>query len=147
MDLDLIEKLFKLLDKSMAEELEVTENGVTIRMSKRAGALPQRTEPGRSAPPVAAEPAFPSAAALASADRTDIRAGITGTFYRASGPDVPPFVEVGQRVADGDRLALIEAMKTFNPVEAECDGVIVEIAAQDATLVETGTLLFRIEKA
>lgn len=147
MDLNFIEKLFALLDKSTAEELEVSENGVTIRISKRAGTIPQRAEPGESVSPASAGPPSPPVPAPRSADGADIRAGMTGTFYRAATPDSPPFVEVGQRVADGERLGLIEAMKTFNPVEAECDGVIVEIAAGDATLVEAGTLLFRIEKA
>lgn len=145
MDLDLIEKLFALLDKSTAEELEVTENGVTIRMAKRAQSL-ARAETPRAVTP--AGPSGPDSAAVAAPSGiVDVRAGMTGTFYRAAAPDSPPYAEVGSRVSDGDRLGLIEAMKTFNPVEAECDGVVTEIAAADGALVEAGALLFRIEKA
>lgn len=145
MDLDLIEKLFALLDKSTAEELEVTENGVTIRMAKRAQSFARADVPRVTAP------AGPSGADAVSDALSfgiiDVRAGMTGTFYRAAAPDSPPYAEIGTRVSDGDRLGLIEAMKTFNPVEAECDGVVTEIAAEDGALVEAGDILFRIEKA
>lgn len=144
MDLELIEKLFALLDRSTAEELEVTENGVTIRMSK------SRHVAGKAAPAPAAS-STPSAGASAAEKPTsnsmDVRAGMTGTFYRSASPDAAPFVDVGSRIKDGDRLALLEAMKTFNPVEAECDGIITEIMAADGALVEAGAVLFRIEKA
>lgn len=148
MDLELIEKLFSLLDRSTAEELEVTENGVTIRISK------SRQASGHAAPVVAAAStpsALPynaiSATAKQAATHAEVRAGMTGTFYRSASPDAPAFVEVGSRISDGDRLALLEAMKTFNPVEAECDGVITDIIAQDGALVEAGDVLFRIERA
>jgi acetyl-CoA carboxylase biotin carboxyl carrier protein len=150
MDLALIERLFALLDQSTAEELEVTENGVTIRISKRAsGASLPAAQP---APGTAQRPDAPQAAASPRPVRSDdrlaeIRAGMTGTFYRAASPDAAPFVAVGTVVRDGDRMALIEAMKTFNPVEADCDGTIVEIVAQDGALVEAGSVLFRIERA
>ena len=143
MDLDLIAKLFALLDQSTAEELEVTENGVTIRMSKRAHTL-QRGQPVQTVTPAATTATAPAAAVKPG--MVDVKAGMTGTFYRAASPDAPAFVEVGSQVRDGDRLALLEAMKTFNPVEAECNGVIAEIVAQDGALVEAGAVLFRIEK-
>lgn len=146
MDLDLIEKLLRLLANSTAEELEVSENGVTIRMAKH------RTEaPAQSAASPRALPAEPVPAPLADgtavplrAETVEVKAGMTGIFYRSPSPEARPFVEQGDRVRDGQTLCLLEAMKTFNPVEAEMDGVIREILAEEGVLVEAGTPLFRL---
>ena len=75
-----------------------------------------------------------------------IEAGLSGTFYRAPMPGGEPFIKVGDVVRDGDRLALIEAMKMLNPVESEVDGIVKAILVDDATPVEPGTALFEIEK-
>ena len=70
---------------------------------------------------------------------------MVGTFYRASGPDAKPFVEVGQSVKAGDTLCIIEAMKLMNEIEAEKSGVVKEILVENATPVEFGEPLFIIE--
>ena len=74
-----------------------------------------------------------------------VRAPLTGTFYCAPAPGERPFVRVGQTVAVGDVLCIIESMKMMNQIEAERAGRIVEVNAEDASPVETGTPLFRIE--
>jgi acetyl-CoA carboxylase biotin carboxyl carrier protein len=74
-----------------------------------------------------------------------VRAPLTGTFYCAPAPGERPIVRVGQTVEVGDVLCIIESMKMMNQIEAERAGRIVEVNAEDASPVETGTPLFRIE--
>ncbi len=149
MDLDLIERLLKLMDQSTAEELSVSENGVTIRISKRAtGSLPLTS--GTVQPAIAVSPSVAAPSPVSVAERKgawQIRAGMTGIFYRAASPGAAPFVAVGQSVVDGQTLALLEAMKTFNPVECDGDGLIAEIHAEDGVMVEAGQPLFSLERA
>jgi acetyl-CoA carboxylase biotin carboxyl carrier protein len=68
-----------------------------------------------------------------------------GTFYRSPKPGAPPFVEVGQRVAAGTEVCLLEVMKLFTSVKTRVGGTIREICVEDGVLVEGGQLLFRIE--
>jgi acetyl-CoA carboxylase biotin carboxyl carrier protein len=70
---------------------------------------------------------------------------MVGTFYRAPAPDAPPYVEVGQKVAEGDTLCIIEAMKLMNELEAEMSGTVAEILVENAEPVEYGQPLFRID--
>ncbi|MDX6556760.1 MAG: oxaloacetate decarboxylase (Na+ extruding) subunit alpha [Miltoncostaeaceae bacterium] len=74
-----------------------------------------------------------------------VESPMVGTFYRAPSPDVGPFVEEGQRVAAGDTLCLIEAMKLFNEIQAEHGGVVRRILIENAEPAEFGQLLFLIE--
>ena len=67
-----------------------------------------------------------------------------GTFYRAQTPGAPPFVEVGQRVRADDTVCLIEVMKLFNSVKAGVDGVVTQILAENAKLVEYNEVLIII---
>jgi acetyl-CoA carboxylase biotin carboxyl carrier protein len=70
---------------------------------------------------------------------------MVGTFYRAPAPDAPPYVETGSRVAKGDTLCIIEAMKLMNELECEVAGTIAEILVENAEPVEYGQPLFRID--
>jgi acetyl-CoA carboxylase biotin carboxyl carrier protein len=72
---------------------------------------------------------------------------MVGTFYRAPSPDAPPFVEVGATVHQGDPLGIIEVMKLFTTIHADCDGRVVEIGPANASLVEYGQMLFVIESS
>lgn len=74
----------------------------------------------------------------------DIRSPMVGIFYAAPNPESEPFVKVGQKVKKGDTLCIIEAMKLMNDVVAEESGEIVEICAENGTLVEFGQVLFKI---
>jgi acetyl-CoA carboxylase biotin carboxyl carrier protein len=101
--------------------------------------------PSVSAPVVAA------GAAPAAPPRAEAKPGVVvtspfvGTFYRAPSPESPPFVEVGAVVKKGQVLCIVEAMKLMNEIEAETGGKIAEIFVQNATPVEFGEPLFRIE--
>ena len=96
------------------------------------------------AQPVAAS-AEPTAAPVAEQGET-INSPIVGTFYRASSPDSPPFVDAGQVVEKGQVLCLVEAMKLFNEIEAEFKCKIVKVCIENAQPVEFGQPLFVVEK-
>jgi len=98
--------------------------------------------------PVAAPAAVLAAApapAAASASQTALKSPMIGTFYRSSGPDTGPFVQVGDMVEAGQVICIIEAMKLFNEIEAEQSGRIVKALVENATPVEFDQPLFLIE--
>lgn len=74
----------------------------------------------------------------------NVKSPMVGIFYTAPSPDAEPFVKVGSKVKKGDTLCIIEAMKLMNDVVAEEDGEIVEICAENGSLVEFGQILFKI---
>ncbi len=91
----------------------------------------------------------PAAAPKADAKAADkpgvvVSSPFVGTFYRAPSPDSAPFVDVGSKVKKGQTLCIVEAMKLMNEIEAEVDGTVAEILAQNASPVEFGEPLFRI---
>lgn len=141
MDLDLIERLMRLLEKSSVNELELTENGTRIRLSKTVAA------PQPRAASAASSSAGPDASASAAGPKEHvIVAGLPGTFYRSPLPGEAPFVEIGALVEDGRKLAIIEAMKMMNPVEADCAGRVTAIHVEDGAPVTAGMPLMTIEK-
>ena len=138
MDLDLIEKLMRMLEQSGLQEIDVNDGGTRIRLAKKRtlglDRLDGALQPAIAAPP---EPVPQGPHRILS--------GMTGTFYRASAPGVAPYVTEGSKVEDGQRLALIEAMKTFNPVECDVAGIVLRILVEDGQSVSSGTPLFEIE--
>jgi acetyl-CoA carboxylase biotin carboxyl carrier protein len=140
MDLVLIERLMKLLEASDLEVLDITEGDMRIRLAKSAGvvapgaASEAGVSTGHEPPPI--EPA---------GNRHTLAAGIAGTFYRSPSPGAAPFVKIGDSIAEGQQLGIVEAMKMLNPVEADCEGTIADILVADAGSVEPGTALFIIE--
>ena len=147
-----IEYLIRLVEKSDIAELEITEGwGTRIRISKYAKGGPvvqhvaAATAPAAPPAQAAAEPpAMPSEAA-ADVNLVKVVAPMVGTFYRASSPDAPPFVEVGGLVQPGQTLCIIEAMKLMNEVKADQDGIVRRIHVENAQPVEYGELLFELE--
>jgi len=100
--------------------------------------------------PAAAAPASPAAKAPEKAAEKPghlVSSPFVGTFYRAPSPDSPPFVDVGSIVKKGQVLCIVEAMKLMNEIEAEVEGKIAEIYVLNATPVEFGEKLYRIEPA
>lgn len=141
MDINLIERLMQLLEKSSVNELEVTEGNLHIRLAKVPAAARSAAPASTPLPEEDPAPAEPAGDGLHT-----IVSGLPGTFYRAPAPGEPPFVEEGGRVADGQQIGIVEAMKMMNPVEADCDGEIVAVLVGDATPVAAGTPLFSIRK-
>lgn len=148
MDLDLIERLMRLLETSDVNELEVSENGMRIRLSKTA-TQPIRSQASSGASAFSNAIGATSAASASIAKSKDhvIVAGLPGTFYRSPMPGEPPFVQVGDAIEDGRKLAIIEAMKMMNPVEADCAGTISAIHLEDGAAVAAGAPLFTIARS
>jgi acetyl-CoA carboxylase biotin carboxyl carrier protein len=74
-----------------------------------------------------------------------ILAPLVGTFYQAPAPDVPPFVEIGDHIDDGDVVCIVEAMKSMNEIQSDVKGVVKEICVENAQMVEFGQVLFKVE--
>jgi acetyl-CoA carboxylase biotin carboxyl carrier protein len=138
MDLRKIKKLIDMVEESGISELEVRTGEESIRIARPL--LPKSATASTQEP---SAPARPAAARMSHG--FIVRAPLTGTFYCAPAPGERPFVRVGQTVEVGDVLCIIESMKMMNQIEAERAGRIVEVNAEDASPVETGTPLFRIE--
>jgi acetyl-CoA carboxylase biotin carboxyl carrier protein len=159
MDLRKIKALIDLLDKSNLAELEIKEGEESVRLARHSSApmvmapqqqmhMPQYSSgpaPGgdhghRPAAPGQAMPAVAATAAEAQVGKNGkdvpdghmIRSPMVGTYYGSPNPDSPPFVKVGQTVKAGETLGIIEAMKMFNPIEADVSGTV------RAILVTTG---------
>ena len=96
------------------------------------------------APLAVPEPDFPATAAV-SGTLIRVESPMVGTFFRAPEPGAPPFVEVGDVVAPGQTLCILEAMKLMNEVKAEVEGVVRGVHAENAEPVEFGQLLFELE--
>jgi acetyl-CoA carboxylase biotin carboxyl carrier protein len=155
MDLRKLKKLIDLVEQSGIAELEITEGEEKVRIS-RSGAMPAApvTMNVQAAPPAAAGPSTVQPAADADATAVGeaaalpaghvMKAPMVGTFYRASAPGAKPFVEVGQSVAAGEVLCIIEAMKLLNEIEADQAGVVKAILAENGQPVEYGQPLFVI---
>ncbi len=153
MELDKIRELVQLVEDSQIQELELSNRGETIRISKTGGAHvaapgPQPVPVVASPAPAAATPA-PAAAPAGNAPRgdnlKDISSPMVGTFYRSASPDSEAFVRVGDRVEKGDVVCIIEAMKVMNEIEAEVGGVVREITVENAQPVEFGQPLFLVD--
>jgi acetyl-CoA carboxylase biotin carboxyl carrier protein len=159
-DLGFVEKLIDLLHRSDAQTIEIRRWTTTIRISKGGLAAPGTPVTYHVAP--AATPAAPAAAAVAAApvagevagaagaaapkvSLTEIKSPMVGTFYAQPEPGAEPYVRVGGRIAPGQTLCIIEAMKIMNPLDAEVSGVLREICVEDAQPVEFGQVLFRVD--
>jgi acetyl-CoA carboxylase biotin carboxyl carrier protein len=113
-----------------------------------SGAVPMPLPTGVPIPmsvaPAAAAPAAGPAAAAPSALK-EIKSPMVGTFYASPEPGAEPYIRVGQRVTTGQTVCIVEAMKIMNEIEAELSGVIREVSVEDATPVEYGQVLFRVD--
>ena len=150
MDLRKLKTLIDLVSESSISELEITEAEGKVRIVKAAvvAAAPVAA-PVVVATPVAAAPAAPApviveAAPAQPAGKT-IKSPMVGTFYRAPEPGAEPYVKPGSRIAPGQTLCIIEAMKIMNELESEVSGTVREILVEDAQPVEFGQVLFRVE--
>lgn len=158
-----IQEIIKLIDQSSINEFTYETNGTSITMKKFAQDNGVQQTASIPAPPViqqleqVAEPKAPQAQpeketpAEAPVSNTadydyEIVSPMVGTLYRSSSPDKDPFVQLGARVSKDTTVCIVEAMKLFNEIEAEVDGEIVEILAEDGELVEFGQPLFRVKK-
>ena len=158
MEIKDIQKLLDFIAHSSLDEVNietgefkvsVKRNAVTTVVAAAAPA-PVVTAPVAAAPaPVAAAPvAAPAPTAKADDSKyLTIKSPMIGTFYRSGGPDKPSFVEVGDEVATGKVVCIVEAMKLFNEIESEVSGRIVKVLVENTTPVEYDQPLFLVEPA
>ena len=156
-DLRYVKKLVEMLDESTVDSIEISsDKGMKIRISKTPQ---QRGAVSVAAPmsmpmPVAA-PQLPAPAPVAEAAGNgraeekakylEVKSPMVGTYYSAPEPGAKTYVSVGDRIAKGQILCIIEAMKIMNEIESEFDGVLKEILVNNAQPVEYGQVLFRID--
>ncbi len=139
-----IREVVRIVQETGIAEIAVEEEGT--RVSVRRTEEPATIEaPAGAAAPVSPEPVEPAAEAPPDDGAIRIEAPMVGTFYRASQPGAPPFVEEGDAVAPGQTLCILEAMKLMNEVKAEIEGVVRTIHVQNGQPVEYGQALFDLE--
>lgn len=155
-----IREIIKLIDQSSIQKFTFEADGGKIKLEKNAGTVVV----AEAAPAVAVAPAAPVAAAPAAAPVAPaaapaptaevaedaslykVTSPMVGTYYQASSPDAPAYVQKGDKVTAESIVCIVEAMKLFNEIEAEVSGEIVEVLVQDGQLVEYGQPLFLVRE-
>lgn len=153
-DIDLVRALAQVLDETDLTEVEVEDGARKVRVVRKPAPIAQATY----APAYASQPA--AQPQLASAATTTIEAGaavapvssvppvtspMVGTVYLAANPEAKPFVSVGQKVAAGDTLVIVEAMKVMNPIVAPAAGTVTQILVSNGQPVEFDQPLVVVE--
>ena len=151
MDIRKIKKLIELLEESNLTEIEIVEGEESVRLTRAAMAVAPPPAPVAVASSPAPVPLVPQEAMVAEPDEAEsvpegqlVRAPMVGTFYASSSPEAEPFVSMGQKVAVGDTLCIIEAMKMFNQIESDFSGTVVAMLAENGQPVEFDQPLFVI---
>jgi len=153
MDIRSIRKLIEIVEESNIAEIEIQEGEHSVRITRNKepiymtapAAMQYQAAPAPSAPqaPTAVTPAPPATSPEATGIK--ITSPMVGTFYSAPSPSAGAFVSIGDSVAIGDTLCIIEAMKIMNPIESEVAGVVKQILVQNGEPVEYGQTLFVVE--
>ncbi len=157
MDIKQIQDLIKFVSKSGVNEVSIEEKDfkITIKTNQEptyvTATVPTQVQSVAAPAPVAAAPiaAAPAASAPVADDSKyiTIKSPMIGTFYRSSSPDKANFVNVGDEIAEGQVLCIIEAMKLFNEIESEVSGKIVKVLVDNSQPVEYDQPLFLVEPA
>lgn len=149
-----IQTLIKLVSDAGVDEVSIEKPDFKLSIKKNEKQVTYTTAPVvhtqvAAAPAVhASAPAAPAASAPSAEEKSNtitIKAPMIGTFYRASSPDKPAFSNVGDAIAPGKVLCIIEAMKLFNEIESEVSGKIVKILVENGTPVEFDQPLFLVQ--
>ena len=156
MDLRKIKKLIDLLEESNLAEIEIKEGEESVRLARTPRGGFTMAAPMMQVPQAAPAPVMPMAGPTEAASGGSpkpgsdlppghvVRAPMVGTFYASPAPDKPSFVSVGQAVKQGETLGIIEAMKMFNPIEADVAGTVVKILVESGQPIEFDQPLFVI---
>ncbi len=152
MDLNLIKRLVKIVNSSDITDLEVQEDGLKVKISKKIRGIQAVTHPHLQPVPVheavKAQPeAVPAEPESIAENYHEIRSPIVGTFYRAPAPDADPYVQIGDIVSPGTVLCIVEAMKLMNEIESDVSGKVVKILVENGKPVEYNQPLFLIQTA
>ena len=155
MDNELLKKAVKLFKDLELTEICLKDDGCEIHLKKDHGTpyavpqmlpaqgLPQLPEQGMKDLPAQNMNEF-AGEEIAYQNCTEIKAPLVGVFYAAKSPDSAPFVKLGDKVRKGEVVCIIEAMKMMNEVCADCDGIVIDICAENGRIVEFGQPLFKL---
>tara|TARA_B100001113_G_scaffold271416_1_gene226168 strand:- start:395 stop:886 length:492 start_codon:yes stop_codon:yes gene_type:complete len=124
--------------------LETSSDSITSQkksISEDIDSVPPQRKVEASKVPSTPPPSVPGSRS----DLVEVTAPMVGTFYRAPGPEEPPFVEIGSRISVGQAVCILEAMKLMNELESEVSGEVVEILVDNGTPVEFGQVLMRLK--
>jgi acetyl-CoA carboxylase biotin carboxyl carrier protein len=147
-DVKKVRQLIELMKEHDLSELDLRQADHRVKI-RRGGDVVAYTGPVQAAPTLpAAAPASPAVAAPAAAADSRmlvIKSPMVGTFYKASGPDSPPFIKVGDRIGPEKTVCIIEAMKVFNEIPAGVSGQVVAILVENGAPVEFGQPLIKVE--
>jgi len=148
MDIRKVKKLIELLEESGIAEIEITEGEESVRISRYRDKAPADPVVGHAPPQAAAQIAAPAAAPAAEPAAEPaghkVLAPMVGTFYRSSTPEAEPFAKVGDKIAVGDTLCIIEAMKMMNQIESDVAGTVLSVEIDNGEPIEFGQVLFVI---
>ncbi|GLS45396.1 acetyl-CoA carboxylase biotin carboxyl carrier protein [Methylobacterium brachythecii] len=152
-DPDLVRELAKMVAETDLTEIEVEKGDLRIRVARKieqiavqvAPAAPVAAAAAPAAIATASAPGTPAAPAKGAAHPGAVPSPMVGTAYLRPSPEAKPFVEIGTKVATGDKVLLVEAMKTFNEIVAPRAGTVTAIFVEDGTPVEFGEALMVIE--
>lgn len=145
-DVERIREIIELMEQHDLSEVDLQQGEEKIKLN-RGGTAPAYA----AAPPAAAAAPAPAAAPAAdlgggdNAGTITIDAPMVGTFYARANPESEAYVKVGDRVSEDTVVCIVEAMKVFNEIPAECSGKVVEILVNDQDAVDFGKPMFRIE--
>src|SRR5438034_7962161 len=143
-----IEDLVNMLEGSTIAELELTEAGTEVIIRRQPGMVMGSTPTQLHSigqPGVQLAPGSTAAPAVKEDSSVAIIAPLTGVYYTSPSPASPPFVSVGDMVQIGQAIALIEAMKVFNEIQAEISGRVRELVSTNGEVVQKGDVLIRIQ--
>ena len=157
MNFDEIKELIKLVSKTGLGKVQIEKEDFQLTISGNKNSKAEQPIIVQSPQPMMAAPAPAAPAPLAEAPAKEkpavpaeddnlitVNSPMIGTFYRSPGPDKDSFVNVGSTFQVGDKLCIIEAMKTFNEIEAEVSGKIVKVLVDDASPVDYDQPLFLV---
>jgi acetyl-CoA carboxylase biotin carboxyl carrier protein len=146
-DVELVRQLATLLDETNLTEIEVEDNDRRIRVAREVHAAPTVSYAAPAAMAAPAALAAPAAAdpAPAAVSANAVKSPMVGTVYLSPNPEAKPFITVGQKVAAGDTLVIIEAMKVMNPITAPSAGTVSAILIENGQPVEFDQALVVVE--
>lgn len=141
-----IKRLVEILEKSIVNEIEITDLlGRKVKISKSANTAPAPLNITETAPVVKTTPTVEEVPEKQPDTHKAIKSPIVGTFYSSPAPDAPPYVHVGDIVKPGQVVCIVEAMKLLNEIESDINGKIVKILLKNEDPVEYNQDLFLVE--
>ena len=151
-DVRKVRRLVELMNDHDLAEIDLRQADQRIRLRRGAephavmtgpGLLPSGSVPANEMPP--SKPAETQPTTDEKTDVALIKSPMVGTFYTSASPDADPFVKVGDRVGPETTVCVVEAMKVFNEIAAECSGQIVAVVVENGEPVEFGQPLFKVD--